>query len=57
MPSTTARAQWTSGRRAPGRVVRDDVAAALADAVRFLASDAGRCITGQTIDATGGTHL
>ncbi|MEU4771562.1 SDR family oxidoreductase [Micromonospora sp. NPDC023644] len=29
----------------------------IADVVRFLASDAGRWITGQTIDATGGTHL
>ncbi|MFI7278413.1 SDR family oxidoreductase [Streptomyces sp. NPDC049879] len=29
----------------------------VADAVAFLASDAGRWITGQTLDASGGVHL
>ncbi|MFR9725403.1 SDR family oxidoreductase [Streptomyces sp. MS19] len=29
----------------------------VADAVAFLASDAGRWITGRTLDATGGVHL
>ncbi|KRV46640.1 short-chain dehydrogenase [Wenjunlia vitaminophila] len=46
--------QYASGFSALGRVgLPDDVA----DIVAFLASDAARWVTGQVIDATGGSHL